>query len=185
MGSFRCYIGAHWVNKLSLAAMTLLLGLSAASVSAMSAPTGESVQRLETQPLMIRSARGKQSFFTVEVADETNEQRTGLMFRQSLGKNEGMIFIYEKPRMLGMWMKNTLISLDMVFVSEDGKVINVHQNAVPGSLESIRSFGLSTAVLEILGGRADALGIKTGDQVYHCHFGNFPCETSPPADIAQ
>ncbi|MEO0410623.1 MAG: DUF192 domain-containing protein [Pseudomonadota bacterium] len=139
----------------------------------------DTVQRLDTQPLMIRKGSGKQVFFTVEVADDIGEQRTGLMYRTALDAGEGMIFLYDQPRVIGMWMKNTLIPLDMIFMDQAGRVVNVHAQAEPGSLTSIRSRGLSVAVLEIKGGDAQALGLQAGDQVFHCHFGNFPCETTP------
>lgn len=163
-----------------------ILGVLAAhaavlQVNAMSAASPEEAlpQTLETQPLMIRTVSGKQVFFTVEVADEKGEQRVGLMHRTALGDDVGMIFLYEEPRIIGMWMKNTLIPLDMVFMDSQGRVVNVHANAVPGSLDSIRSQRLSVAVLEIAGGRAAELGLGAGDTVFHCRFGNFPCQTTP------
>lgn len=137
-------------------------------------------QVLETQPLMIRTRAGKQYFFTVELADQPAEQRIGLMYRTSLGEDAGMIFTYAKPRRLGMWMKNTLIGLDMLFLDARGRVLNVHEGAVPGSLASIRSAGPGVAVVEIAEGRAKALGLSAGDMVFHCRFKNFPCDVTPP-----
>lgn len=136
-------------------------------------------QSLETQPLMVRTQSGKQHFITVEVADDIAEQRMGLMHRMSLDAGKGMIFIYAEPRQIGMWMKDTLISLDMLFLDSAGRILNVHEGAVPHSLQSIRSAGLSVAVVELAAGQAQALGLRAGDQVFHCLFENFPCDRSP------
>ncbi|MEM6681347.1 MAG: DUF192 domain-containing protein [Pseudomonadota bacterium] len=138
-------------------------------------------QRLSTQPLMIRTRDGRQHFFTVEVADDPNEQRTGLMFRTELAEKHGMIFLYDAPRQLGMWMKNTLLSLDMIFLDRKGQILNIYEGAEPGSLSSIRSRGKGVGVIELAAGQARAAGLNTGDQVFHCHFNNFPCETTPPS----
>jgi len=136
-------------------------------------------QSLETQPLMIRTAAGKQHFFTVEVADDPDEQRTGLMFRTELAPDKGMIFVYSKPRQIGMWMKNTRISLDMLFIDAAGRIVNIYEGATPGSLASIRSKRPSVAVIELAAGKARSAGLREGDQVFHCAFKNFPCETAP------
>lgn len=148
-------------------------------MSAMSDAATSKAQVLETQPLMVRTQSGAQHFITVEVADEPAEQRIGLMYRTSLEAGKGMIFIYPKPRQIGMWMKNTLISLDMVFLSSDGRILNVHEGAVPHSLTSIRSAGRSVAVVELAAGQAKEFGLSAGDQVFHCQFNNFPCERTP------
>lgn len=164
---------------LTLAAVAV--GVGAMPAHAMAQPAAaDQPQSLETQPLMIRTQAGKQHFFTVEIADDPSEQRIGLMHRTQLGDAQGMIFVYKKPRQIGMWMKNTLISLDMLFLDRKGKILNVHEGAVPGALTSIRSAGPSIAVVEIAAGRAKALGIRAGDTVFHCQFKTFPCERSAP-----
>ncbi|MEM9287551.1 MAG: DUF192 domain-containing protein [Pseudomonadota bacterium] len=140
-------------------------------------------QRLETQALMVRTRQGKQFFFTVELADDPEEQRIGLMNRAELDPDAGMIFVHDEPRILGMWMKNTLIALDMLFIDAGGRILNIHENAIPGDLTSIRSRGRASAVLEIAGGRAAQLELSVGDQLFHCHFDNFPCKiTAPQSD---
>lgn len=161
--------------------MLAVSGIGPLPVRAMAEPLAEDQpQALETQPLMIRTQGGKQHFFTVEIADDPAEQRIGLMHRTQLGDSEGMIFVYKKPRQIGMWMKNTLISLDMLFLDRKGKILNVHEGAVPGALTSIRSAGPSVAVVELAAGRAKALGIRAGDTVFHCRFKTFPCDRTPP-----
>ncbi len=103
----------------------------------------------------------------------TDEKRTqGLMFRTELADDAGMLFDFEGVRQINMWMKNTLIPLDMVFIDADGKVISIARNARPKSLRRIPSGGPAASVLEIAGGRARALGIARGDLVRHAMFGN-------------
>ena len=119
---------------------------------------------LEQVPLTIRSA-GKKHRFTVEVARTFEEQATGLMNRQSLAPDRGMIFPFDEQRVASFWMKNTLIPLDMVFVRSDGSIANIEANTVPLSLEPVYSAEPVAAVLEIAGGRAAELGIKPGDKV--------------------
>jgi uncharacterized membrane protein (UPF0127 family) len=127
--------------------------------AAPSAPSG-----LEVIPLEIRSGRGRHAF-SVEVARTSEEQARGLMFRERLGANEGMLFPFPSPRPAGFWMKNTLIPLDMIFIRADGSIARIAANTVPHSLESVESGEPVLAVLEIAGGRAAQLGIAEGDRV--------------------
>ncbi|GAA4712840.1 DUF192 domain-containing protein [Sphingomonas lutea] len=103
--------------------------------------------------------------FTVEVARTAEEQAQGLMFRESLADDRGMIFPFEPPREAGFWMKNTLIPLDMIFIRADGTIARIAANTVPHSLEPVQSGEPVAAVLEIRGGRSAELGIKEGDRV--------------------
>lgn len=105
--------------------------------------------------------------FSVELADDPNERAVGLMNRESLPTSAGMIFIYEKPQQVAFWMKNTLIPLDMIFVDATGRVVKVHENAVPEDLTTIPSEGDVLAVLEINGGLASAIGIEAGAELRH------------------
>jgi uncharacterized membrane protein (UPF0127 family) len=116
-------------------------------------------------PLNITTAEGKTHHFTVEVARSPEEQAHGLMDRQSLAPDHGMIFPYEPAQAVAFWMKNTLIPLDMVFISPGGKILRVEANTVPLSLDPVGSGDVVEAVLEIPGGRAAELGIQAGDQV--------------------
>ena len=115
-------------------------------------------------PLTIHSANGEYRF-TVEVAGSPDQQETGMMFRTSVGPNEGMIFPYDPPQSVAFWMKNTLIPLDMIFIRADGTIARVAANATPRSLEPVPSGEPIAAVLEIGGGRAAQLGIREGDRV--------------------
>jgi uncharacterized membrane protein (UPF0127 family) len=138
---------------------------SAASVPApapqlpRTAPSG-----LYLVPLEIRSATGTHRF-TVEVARTPDEQAQGLMFRETLAADEGMIFPFPRPRVASFWMRNTLIPLDMIFVRADGTIARVAANTVPHSEDGVSSGEPVAAVLEIRGGRAAELGITEGDRV--------------------
>ncbi len=110
--------------------------------------------------------------FTVEIAD-TEELRTrGLMFRQRLPEDRGMLFDFEAPRPVSMWMKNTYIPLDMLFIREDGTIAYIAENTVPKSLDAIGVSEPVLAVLELAGGTSRKLGIRAGDTVYHRLFKN-------------
>ena len=123
------------------------------------APSG-----LALAPLEIRS--GSKSFpFTVEIASTEDEQAQGLMFRQSLAPDRGMIFPHDPPREASFWMKNTLIPLDMVFIRPDGTIARIEANTVPLSLDPVSSGEPVGAVLELAGGRAGELGIAANDRV--------------------
>jgi uncharacterized protein len=114
-------------------------------------------------PLTIRSANGVHRF-TVDVARTLDQQQRGLMFVKSLPPDRGMIFPYDPPQIVGFWMKDTLITLDMVFIRADGTIARI-ATAKPFDLTVVPSGEPIAAVLEIRGGRAAALGIRPGDRV--------------------
>jgi uncharacterized membrane protein (UPF0127 family) len=120
---------------------------------------------LEVVPLTVhRGARALK--FRVEVARSPAEQAKGLMFRQKMGPDEGMIFPSNPPREgVAFWMKNTVIPLDIIFIGPDHKILNIAANAVPYSLAPLPAAGPTANVLEINGGRAAELGIVAGDTV--------------------
>lgn len=103
--------------------------------------------------------------FRVELADTPEAQARGLMFRTEMGENEGMIFPSDVPQQRSFWMKNTPLSLDIIFIGTDGRILNIAANTVPYSRESVTSQGIAGAVLELRAGRAAALGIVPGDRV--------------------
>ncbi|WP_282092761.1 DUF192 domain-containing protein [Epibacterium ulvae] len=105
--------------------------------------------------------------FSIELADTFEERARGLMFRESLPRGSGMLFVYEAPRNAQFWMKNTLIPLDMIFVDIHGTVQHVHENAVPGDLTAIDGGDDIYAVLEINGGLARTYGISKGSEIRH------------------
>lgn len=103
--------------------------------------------------------------FRVELADSFEAQQRGLMFRTELGDDEGMLFPSNPPGIRSFWMKNTPLSLDIIFIGMDGRIMNIATNTVPYSLDSVVSNGIASAVLELRGGRAEELGIGPGDKV--------------------
>ena len=123
-----------------------------------------SVAGLDQVPLTIVSS-GKTHRFTVEVARSIEQQQIGMMNRNSLAPDRGMIFPYDPPQPVAFWMKDTLISLDLIYVAPGGKILRIEANAVPLSLDQLPSGGPIEAVLELAGGRSAELGLKPGDQV--------------------
>ncbi len=115
--------------------------------------------------LTIVTAAGVSHEFDVELALTPGEQAQGLMFRRKLARDAGMLFLYKNDRPRGMWMKNTVIPLDMIFIEADGRILKVVERTVPQSLETIESGGPARAVLEINGGTASRLEISVGDKV--------------------
>jgi uncharacterized protein len=114
--------------------------------------------------ITIRTAKGKLQLNT-EIAESIPQLTYGLMQRTSLADDAGMLFVYPKPQNAGMWMKNTLIPLDMLFIDEKGTITHIHANAQPGSTDTITASKPSRAVLELAGGAAQRLGIAVGDSV--------------------
>lgn len=123
----------------------------------------------DKQPLTFITASGSHEI-TVEVADTSHKRSMGLMFRRSLGDHEGMIFVHDTSAPVGMWMKNTYISLDMFFVRADGVIHRIEKNTQPFSEANISSEGDVLAVIEMIAGSADRLGIKPGDKVDYPAF---------------
>ena len=109
----------------------------------------------------------KQHVFKVELAISEADRERGLMFREQMADDAGMLFLFRGRELRAFWMKNTLIPLDMLFIDYDGRIVKIHENAKPGSLDSISSDFPVTAVLEINGGLSRKLGIKAGDIVRH------------------
>ena len=136
----------------------------AASGCTQAKPLPPSPAGLEQVILTIHSG-AKSHAFVVEVARTPEQQERGLMFRQSLADNQGMIFPYDPPVVASFWMKNTLIPLDMIFIRPDHTIARVADNTVPLSLEPVSAGETVAAVLEIRGGRAAELGVKAGDKV--------------------
>ncbi len=121
-------------------------------------------------PLTIETGDGRSLPFSIEVAQTPEELTRGLMNRPSLPADGGMLFDFKMDRPVAMWMKNTLIPLDMVFINADGTIAGIAERTVPMSLEIIPSPGPVRAVLELNGGTSDRLRIKTGDRVRYSLF---------------
>ena len=118
---------------------------------------------------------GGNARFNVELANNEEERSRGLMFVESMGRYDGMLFVYDAPSSVAFWMKNTLIPLDILFLDEHGVVQHVHENAVPGSLETIFGGDKIFVVLEVNGGLVGELGLAQGAEMRHPAF----AETMP------
>jgi uncharacterized membrane protein (UPF0127 family) len=123
-----------------------------------------------TAELTVVTAGGSHKF-TVELATTPAQMEQGLMFRRSLAPDSGMLFDFKTPSMATMWMKNTLIPLDMLFVDEHGRIVNIAERAVPESTDTIAAAAPVRAVIELNGGTVARLGIRPGDQVVFPIFG--------------
>ena len=109
--------------------------------------------------------------FNIEIADTPSEHSRGLMYRQTLAPDAGMLFDYGTERKVSFWMQNTFIPLDMVFIGADGLVKHIHAKAKPMDTTSIPSRYPVRFVLEIPGGRAAEIGLKEGDRIEHVRVG--------------
>src|SRR3546814_138545 len=107
----------------------------------------------------------------VEIADDDAERSQGLMYRRELAPDHGMLFVFDRPIMIAMWMKNTPLPLDMLFISSNGKVVDLHERAVPFSLDTIAAGRRARYVLEVIGGTVDRLGLAVGDTVLGAGIG--------------
>ncbi len=126
---------------------------------------------LAIETAVIEMQDGKTHKFDLEIAAKPMDIEIGLMHRKYMSKDRGMLFQMGTPmREIRFWMKNTLISLDMLFVDTDGKIVNIHHKAIPESLTSIPSKFPVKAVIELNGGRAEEVGIRIGDYVRHSYF---------------
>lgn len=121
------------------------------------------------EPLVIVTANGPQRF-EVEVVREEADRARGLMFRRSLAPDRGMLFDFARVEPVSMWMKNTYLSLDMIFIRPNGTIARVAENTEPLSTRTVGSGEPVLAVLEVVAGTAKRLGIKAGDRVEHPLF---------------
>jgi uncharacterized protein len=144
-----------WIALIALIALASLVGAGARAAS--------------FQPLEIVTKNGVQ-VFSVEIATTEQEKETGLMYRKELADGKGMLFDFSPEQQVSMWMKNTFISLDMIFIAADGRIIRIAENTEPQSTRIIPSQGLAKGVLEVIAGTARKYGIAPGDRVGHPLF---------------
>jgi uncharacterized protein len=130
---------------------------------------GVGAEAASVQPLEIITKSGVQ-VFSVEMATTEQEKETGLMYRKELADGKGMLFDFSPEQQVSMWMKNTYISLDMIFIRADGRILRIAENTEPESTRIISSGGLAKGVLEVIAGTARKYGIAPGDRVAHPLF---------------
>ncbi|MBR0818117.1 DUF192 domain-containing protein [Bradyrhizobium liaoningense] len=143
-----------------------LAAILVAGCAVASAPAGAA----SFQPLEIVTRNGVQ-VFSVEMATTEEEKQTGLMYRKELADGKGMLFDFKPEQEVSMWMKNTYVSLDMIFIRADGRILRIAENTEPLSTKIISSQGPARAVLEVVAGTAQKYGIRPGDRVGHPLFG--------------
>jgi hypothetical protein len=128
------------------------------------------LETFATSEITVLTAGGPQKF-KIELALSDAQMEQGLMFRRNLAPAAGMLFDFKSPTPVTMWMKNTLIPLDMLFLDEHGRIIDIHERAVPLSTDIIAGKAPARYVIELNGGTAARLGIKPGDQVTSPYIG--------------
>ena len=144
----------------------VLVALLAAAAFAQPAAAGGGA----LEPLTIETGAGVHAI-EVEVARTAEERRVGLMHRTELAPERGMLFDFGATRQVTMWMKNTLISLDMFFADEEGRIVTIARRTTPLSEKLIRSGGPIRYVLEMIGGSAERLDVAVGDRLRHAIIG--------------
>ncbi len=155
-------------HRLALA-VSLVLAVVLALVPA--GPRAQEPARLE--PVVIETSQGRFTF-TAEIADTPELRRRGLMFRHNLPEDRAMLFDWGQVKPVSMWMRNTHVSLDMIFIAPDGRVVKVAERTEPLSETTISSGAPVAAVLEVVAGTAERIGLEPGDRVRHSMFGNAP-----------
>ena len=155
---------SHAHSTPRIAALLLLL----ASLGPSLAAARDALLPLSALPrerIAVETRSARRHLFEAWRADTPESRAQGLMFVKELRPDQAMIFTYAPPQLAGMWMKNTLIPLDMLFVDEAGCVVKVHERARPGSLDTIAADTPVVLVVELAGGTAGTLGIGRGDRV--------------------
>ncbi len=150
-----------WLSRRAFGLMVALLPVAASAQ--------QGLQTFERASLEIETKSGKHRF-AIELALTSEQQAQGLMYRQRLAPDAGMLFLYNAEQPIAMWMANTFVPLDMLFIGGDGRIRHIAERTVPHSTAVIGSGGPALAVLEVNGGTASRLGIGVGDRVLYPAF---------------
>ena len=142
----------------------------AVALAAMIATGGAEASELRVESVALVSETGRH-IINAEIADTPQTRATGLMFRRDLAADAGMLFIYDDPQNITMWMKNTYISLDMIFADARGQIISIARDTEPFSTDIIEAGGPAKVVLEVPAGTAQRLKLKRGDLLEHASVG--------------
>ena len=127
----------------------------------------------ELENLRITNSDGVTVTYNIEIARTSLQMKRGLMFKDHMPENQGMLFIYKPERVATMWMKNTILSLDMLFIDKNGVIVNFAENTTPYSLSTISSGKPVMAVLELNAGQIQLNQFAIGDQVTHSLFDDY------------
>ncbi|WP_425405565.1 DUF192 domain-containing protein [Hwanghaeella sp.] len=172
LGSARGEMGEQMTRRCMLAALGWVAAFFLVLAAGTDAGYAQKKLSFKHDTLRIVKQAGGRYTFQIELARTPAQRQQGLMFRERLAVDAGMLFDYEKPQPVAMWMKNTYVPLDMIFIDGTGIITHIAKRAVPLSLQPISSNGPVRAVLEVNGGITDHLGIRVGDEVRHAIFGN-------------
>ena len=153
------------LSRLVVLLALLALGAARPALPSIDFPEGD---------LAIVTAKGARHDFRIELAVTPEQRSQGLMNRRSLAPDAGMLFVYAQTQEIAMWMKNTFVSLDMLFISAEGEVVRIAERTEPLSLTTIRSGSPVKGVLEVVAGTVARLGIRPGDRILHPAFGSNP-----------
>ena len=154
----------------------ILLGLAGVVVAAavcdslVPSASADQGKPLAASQATVVTAAGNRYPFRVELARTPDERAQGLQGRRTLAADAGMLFEFEAPQPVAMWMKDTYISLDMIFIAADGRIVNIARDTTPRSLKVLESQGPVRGVLEVVAGTTARLGIRPGDRVVHKIF---------------
>jgi uncharacterized membrane protein (UPF0127 family) len=159
-----------WTNAFRAVAIAALITVSGCAPQAAETASGESIgPAAPTERLTIETHQGAVQL-NVEIADDEAERNRGLMYREPLPDDRGMLFHFQEPEHASFWMRNTPSSLDIIFIGVDGRILNIADHTTPYSDASVPATGLTRGVLELRAGRAEELGIRPGDRVRHRIF---------------
>lgn len=151
----------------------LLILVSLTVIAPLAVNARGTAQSLPVSPLEIETSLGVHEY-EVELATTRQQHAIGLMYRHQMADNHGMLFLNQQVRFNSFWMKNTYISLDIIFIRADGTVANIAAGTIPLSLDPVVSTEPVLAVLELSAGQAAKIGLQVGDKVLHEIFVNNP-----------
>lgn len=160
---FRSFPWQFARHVLALGPALVLLSMIAPSVPASAARTPCPNEGLERKRVTFETGRGRFTY-VVEVAATPEQQACGMMFRETMARNTGMAFPMQPPRPTGFWMENTILPLDLIFVSPQGRVLNI-LTGKPYSRDVLQSSGITGEVIELTAGEAARIGLRPGDKV--------------------
>lgn len=132
---------------------------------------GQQAVQFERAELSIETKSGDVFEFSIELAESSAQKSRGLMFRRKMAADAGMLFLHRRDKVLTMWMANTFLPLDMLFIEANGRIARIEENTIPQSRDIISSRQRVRAVLELNAGTARELGISVGDRVIYEAFG--------------
>lgn len=157
----------HWLR------FVLVLAILGGALAMGKAPSEQ------TETVRVETKQGRAHTFMVEVADDPRSRARGLMFRDELDRDNGMLFLFPRQKRLSFWMKDTPLPLDIIFIDKVGTIVHIAVDTTPYSLDPISSQYPAIGALEVNAGVSKDLGIETGDVVRHRFFKNVQVDNSP------